>query len=350
MERHHPRVGPHHPLVLRNQKIRPVRVLGESLGHEGHEAGDLVRPPVLHVAVPEGEVSQAPDPPRPVRLLDVLVLVQPALKPLADAARVLARLADVNARLHQRPEAALGRGARAVRGGGGVVDVHDALHLRVVEEEAVDGAVAPAGEDPGEAAGIETGDALLPQVAAAEELDVGLRVVGEEVGDLVQRLAIDLSDRGLSDRHVPLRRGTCLDSTHTCTAACGFPPGLEESVSCLVCSSRRESRRNATRTAEARDLVLERLDGLLELGYRVRHVDKGLTKNGQYAANPTQTVSVGPRSGAPLYVREGPWLGGTGLPSSADKSRWHRKGGAEPVGADSFPAGRVGDRRRRGDL
>lgn len=58
VERHHAGVRPEHPLVRRNNHVRPVWIAGESLGGKWHEAGHFISPSVLDIAVPEWEIAQ----------------------------------------------------------------------------------------------------------------------------------------------------------------------------------------------------------------------------------------------------------------------------------------------------
>ena len=65
----------------------------------------------------------------------------------------------------------LHQGAETSAGGFAIgVDVHNALHLRVIEEKAVDGAVAAVDKAGGEAAKVEALDAGFAFVFAADEL------------------------------------------------------------------------------------------------------------------------------------------------------------------------------------
>lgn len=66
-----------------------------------------------------------------------------------------------------------------------VVDVYGALQLQVFQQEAVQRAVTAAGEGLGEPVCVQLPGVLLLQVTAAEKLDVGLAVLGEELRDLV---------------------------------------------------------------------------------------------------------------------------------------------------------------------
>lgn len=75
---------------------------------------------------------------------------------------------------HEGPETSFG--GKAIRG-----DVDDVLHLGVVEEKTVDGAVAALDEAGCEAVDVETFYALLFAVAAADEFNKCFRVVGVEV-------------------------------------------------------------------------------------------------------------------------------------------------------------------------
>jgi hypothetical protein len=76
----------------------------------------------------------------------------------------------VGARAHHAGEPTLGSGAI-------LVHVDDALHLRVIEKEAVYGAIATCNEGFGKAPNVETLHTLLAIVAAAKEFDAGIGVV-----------------------------------------------------------------------------------------------------------------------------------------------------------------------------
>lgn len=123
--------------------------------------------------MPKGKVPIPKQPPH-AALLDVLVLVQPALPPLDVAPRV--RLVDALVRAGRHEGAHAHPGVRP-----GAVDVDNVLHHGVVEEEAVDGPVAALDEEVLEPAQVQPPDARLAAVPRAEELDVGVGVVGEEV-------------------------------------------------------------------------------------------------------------------------------------------------------------------------
>lgn len=110
-------------------------------------------------------------------LLDVLVLIQASLPPLPVAARVVLLDALVRARLHERAHAAPGVRAR-------LVDVDNVLHHDVVQQPAVHRSVAALDEALLEPALVEALDARFAAVAGAEELDVGVGVVGEHVNYL----------------------------------------------------------------------------------------------------------------------------------------------------------------------
>jgi hypothetical protein len=60
----------------------------------------------------------------------------------------------------------------------------------VIEQEAVYGAIATGYEGFGETADVETLDALFAVVAASEELDARVRVVGVELGNLIMSILL----------------------------------------------------------------------------------------------------------------------------------------------------------------
>lgn len=147
--------------------------------------------------MPEGKVSIAKKLPDTI-LLDVLVLIDAALPPLDVAAWM--RLIDtvVGAGAHD--------GAHAHPGVAGVgVDIDNVLHHGVVQQEAVHGAVAALDKGGLEAALVEAADACFPAVARAQELDVGVWVVGKQVDDFIVEafvqvvavLVVCLADFGL---------------------------------------------------------------------------------------------------------------------------------------------------------
>jgi hypothetical protein len=105
------------------------------------------------------------------------------------------------------------------------VDIDYALHLGVIEEEAVYGTIAPGDEGFREAADVETLDALLTIISASKELNARIRVVGVELGDLiVSATAIVVVDR--SRKALPADKGTCRGSSHRYIEACGCLLGL----------------------------------------------------------------------------------------------------------------------------
>lgn len=179
VKRHNSSVRPEHRVLT--QLVRSLRVFRICLGHEGHVVGLGVRPALPKLGVPEGEVLQPEDLPHAI-LLDVLILVYAALPPLHQPTRVRVLDALVRAGGHHASESALGTGAFGV-------DVDDALDLGVIEEETVDWPVAAVHEGLREAADVEAADAVLAIVAAAEELNAGVRVVGVEVDNLEPSVA-----------------------------------------------------------------------------------------------------------------------------------------------------------------
>lgn len=88
------------------------------------------------------------------------------------------------------------QGAESSTGGLAVgADVNYILHLGVVEEEAVDGSVAAGYETGSEALEVESCYACFLAVAAADEFNEGVCVVGVEIYDLCRKLSV--LNRGL---------------------------------------------------------------------------------------------------------------------------------------------------------
>jgi hypothetical protein len=175
MEGHNARIRPQHRMITQN--IRPIRVIRVRRGEEGHVVGLRVRPALLERRVPEREVLQPEDLPNAV-LFDVLILVYAALPPLYQPAGVRVLDAVMGASGHHAAKATLR--SRAV-----CVDVDDTLHLWMVEQKAVNGAIAAGYEGFREAADVETLDALFAMVAAPKELDARVRMISVELGDLI---------------------------------------------------------------------------------------------------------------------------------------------------------------------
>jgi hypothetical protein len=171
---YHTRIRPEHRVLAK--LVRAVRVLGKGRGQERHVVGLGVRPPLLKGRVPERKVFQPEDLPYAV-LLDILVLVDASFPPLYEATRVRVFDALVRAGRHHATEAAL-------RAGTFEVHVDNALDLRVIEQKAMDGAVAAFHKGIGEAPDVEAPHALLAIVAAAEELDARVGVVRVELSNL----------------------------------------------------------------------------------------------------------------------------------------------------------------------
>jgi len=154
-----------------------VRIVGISRRQERHIVGLGVRPTLLKSRVPEGEVLQAKDFPHAI-LLDVLVLVDATLPPLHQAPRVCVLDALMGARRHHAAEATFRASAL-------VVHVDDALDLGVIEQEAVHRAITAGHEGLGEAIDVEPLHALFAIVAATEELDARVRMIGVQLSNLV---------------------------------------------------------------------------------------------------------------------------------------------------------------------
>lgn len=182
MKRNNPRIRPHGPLL--NQLIRPQRVLGIARRHKRHIILPGMAPPLLKLGVPQRKVPVPKQLPRAV-LLDVLVLVQPALPPLPVAARVVGLDGLVRAGLHERAHAAPRVRARGVH-------VDDVLRHDVVEQPALDGAVATGDKVLLEPVLVEPLDAGFAAPARAEEFHVGVGVVGEHVDDFVVEALVEV--------------------------------------------------------------------------------------------------------------------------------------------------------------
>jgi hypothetical protein len=175
VKRHDTRVRPKHRMIAK--LIRAIRILGEGRGQKGHVVGLGVRPSFLERRMPEGEVLQPEDLPHAI-LLDIFVLIDASFPPLYEPARVRVLDALVGTGRHHAAETAL---CTCTLG----VHVDDALDLRMVEQEAVYRAIAAGHKCFGEAANVETLHAFFAIVAAAEELNARVRMVGIEVGNLV---------------------------------------------------------------------------------------------------------------------------------------------------------------------
>jgi transcriptional regulator NrdR family protein len=79
---------------------------------------------------------------------------------------------------HHAAEAAFGSGALGI-------DVDDALNLRVVEEESVNRTISTVHKGLRESANVETLDAVLAIIAAAEKLDTGIGMVRVELSNFL---------------------------------------------------------------------------------------------------------------------------------------------------------------------
>jgi hypothetical protein len=104
------------------------------------------------------------------------------------------------------------------------IDVDYALHLGVIEEEAVYGSIAPGYEGVREAADVQALDAFFAIITASQEFDARVRVVGVELGDLVMSATAIVSH---SRKVLPAGKDTCRGSTRRYTEACGCLLGLK---------------------------------------------------------------------------------------------------------------------------
>ena len=214
VERHNTRIRPQHRMITQN--VRPIRIIWIGRREKGHVVGLRVCPALLKRRMPERKVLQPEDFPHAV-LFDVLILVYAALPPLYQPTRVCVLDAIVGAGRHHAPEATFG--SRAV-----YIDVDYALHLGVIEQETVYGAIATGYEGFGETADVKTLDALFAIVATSEELNARVRVVGVELGNLITSTIASVD---CTIRVLPADRGTCRDSIRMCTGAYGCPPDLK---------------------------------------------------------------------------------------------------------------------------
>ena len=174
MERHDTRIRPEHWVIAQN--VRPVRICGVGLREKRHVVRLGMRPAFFERRMPKGKVLQSEDFPHTV-LFDIFVLIYPAFPPLYQTARMCVLDAVMGASRHHAAEATLCTCAF-------IVDIDDALHLWVIEEEAMDRTVTSSYEAFREAANIEALYALFAIVATTEELDTRVRVVGIEIGNL----------------------------------------------------------------------------------------------------------------------------------------------------------------------
>jgi hypothetical protein len=158
--------------------------------------------------------------------------------------------AFVRAGRHHAPKASFGSCALGVH-------VDDALHLWMVEKEAVDWSVAASYERLREAADVQALDTLFAIVATAQEFDAGIRVVRVELRDLYglaeySHFCADIS---------PPYTGTYLGSSHTCTEAFARLPGLR----CGLLAQHSASAESGASTTQPSDLLLQLRNHLLQL-------------------------------------------------------------------------------------
>lgn len=175
MKRHNPRVWPQHQLL--HNLIRARLILGIRLSIKRHKLPNLLIPPSpIEICMPEGKVFEFKDLPDAV-FFDVFVFVEAAFPPLDEAARVRFGDGFVRSCGHECTETTKGTGPV-----GGNVDY--VLHLGVVEEETVDGAISSFDKAVCEAADVQSVDSFFLSVSTSNEFNEGVWVVGKEVDDL----------------------------------------------------------------------------------------------------------------------------------------------------------------------
>jgi hypothetical protein len=167
VKRNNAGIRPKHRVLTQN--IRPEGIFWECRLGKGHVVWLGVRPTFVKRRMPKGKVFQSENLPHSV-LLDVLVLVHTSLPPLYQAARVGVLDAFVCAGGHHTAETALCPSAVCI-------DIDYALHLRVVEEKAVNGAVATSHKHLSETADVEALNARFAIVATSKKFNAGVRVV-----------------------------------------------------------------------------------------------------------------------------------------------------------------------------
>jgi hypothetical protein len=153
--------------------------------------------------MPEGEILQLEDLPDSV-LFDVLILVETAFPPLDETAGMRVLDAFMGPGAHESSEATAG--SCPVAG-----DVDYVLHLGVIEEEAMDGAISSVYKAFCETTKIKPLHSVLASVPPSNELDEGVGIVGKEIDDLKKISEICLV---VSLGNSPPGRDTCLNSIH----------------------------------------------------------------------------------------------------------------------------------------
>lgn len=164
--------------------------------------------------MPEGKVAVAKQLPHAV-FLEILVLVHAALPPLHVAARVHLVDALVRAGAHEGAHAHPRVRAR-------LVDVDNVLQHGMVQQKAVHGPVAALDKHLLEPALVQSLDAGLASVAAPQELDVRIGVVGKHVDHFIVEALVEVvavfevhfADLGLVCSNIRQRTlGILIDST-----------------------------------------------------------------------------------------------------------------------------------------
>jgi hypothetical protein len=175
MERNNSRIRPQHQLL--HNLIWAQWALRVHLGIKRDELSNfLVAPSSGEIRVPKWEILQLPDLPDTV-LLDVLIFIDTALPPLYEAARMCILDTFMGASAHECTEASLSSGAITS-------DVDNVLHLGMIEEEAMDGPIAPIYEMAGESSDIKPSHSLFTPVATSNELYKGVWIVRIKINDL----------------------------------------------------------------------------------------------------------------------------------------------------------------------
>jgi hypothetical protein len=133
--------------------------------------------------MPEGKVSELEDLPNAI-FLDILILVDAAFPPLAEPPGMLVCNGLVRAGRRKGAEAPISTVAA-------LGDVDNILHLRVIEEKAMDWTIAIVDPAAAQAVYIQPLDAGFAAETAAEEFDKCFRMVGEQISNLYECISIE---------------------------------------------------------------------------------------------------------------------------------------------------------------
>lgn len=175
MERNNPRVRPQHQLL--HNLIWTRIILRIRLYIKRNELPNLfIAPSPREIRMPEREILQLEDLPDAI-FFDIFILVQPAFPPLDETAGMCFCDAFVGSGAHESSETTTGSGSVAG-------DVDYVLHLGVIEEEAVDGAISPVDKAVCKSLDVKPPHSLLASVSAPNELDEGVWMVGKEINNL----------------------------------------------------------------------------------------------------------------------------------------------------------------------